>query len=253
MDRGGARDLARLGPVALRKLKRGIQGFNPVSERRPLTPECPLSIRSAPPHARPVQHRRRAEALHLRRMRSEASDEDLMLRYGRGDARAFEALYRRHRLPLYRFLLRQVGNAATAEELFQDLWMRVVNSRRRYEASAKFTSWVYAIAHNRLMDFYRAKGRASFLGHEESQSLLENLPDGEIAADLLLDRKRAVERLLAALAALPDAQREAFLLQQEGELSIEEIAVATGVSRETAKSRLRYAVAKLRASLGKES
>jgi len=186
-------------------------------------------------------------------MRSEASDEDLMLRYGRGDARAFEALYRRHRLPLYRFLLRQVGNAATAEELFQDLWMRVVNSRRRYEASAKFTSWVYAIAHNRLMDFYRAKGRASFLGHEESQSLLENLPDGEIAADLLLDRKRAVERLLAALAALPDAQREAFLLQQEGELSIEEIAVATGVSRETAKSRLRYAVAKLRASLGKES
>src|SRR6266436_6134036 len=205
------------------------------------------------PRTVPAQHRRSGEPVHLRAMRSEASDEDLMLRYGRGDARAFELLYLRHRLPLYRFLLRQVGNAATAEELFQDLWMRVVNSRRRYEASAKFTSWVYAIAHNRLMDFYRAKGRASFLGHEESQSLLENLPDGEIAADLLLDRKRAVERLLAALAALPDAQREAFLLQQEGELSIEEIAVATGVSRETAKSRLRYAVAKLRAGLERES
>src|SRR6266702_1148324 len=84
------------------------------------------SVLPVPPRALPVQRRRPAEALHLRRMRIEASDEELMLRYGRGDARAFELLYRRHRLPLYRFLLRQVGNAATAEELFQDLWMRVV-------------------------------------------------------------------------------------------------------------------------------
>ena len=186
-------------------------------------------------------------------MESGPGDDELMLRYRGGDAVAFEALYRRHRAPLYRFLLRQVGNAATAEELFQDLWMRVVNSRGRYEPRAKFTSWMYAIAHNRLMDFYRADGRASFLSHEESESVLEDTPAGEIAADLRLDRKRAVERLLAALGELPDAQREAFLLQQEGELSIEEIAAATGVSRETAKSRLRYAVAKLRASLGKES
>src|SRR5438552_9281400 len=120
-----------------------------------------VSVLPVPPRALPVQHRSPAEALHLRRMRIEASDEELMLRYGRGDARAFELLYRRHRLPLYRFLLRQVGNAATAEELFQDLWMRVVNSRGRYEARAKFTSWVYAIAHNRLMDFYRGNGQAS--------------------------------------------------------------------------------------------
>jgi RNA polymerase sigma-70 factor, ECF subfamily len=210
-------------------------------------------VLSVPPHAPTLPHRRPAEALHLRRMGKGASDEDLMLRYGKGDARAFEVLYQRHRLPLYRFLLRQVGNAASAEELFQDLWMRVVNSRGRYEARAKFTSWVYAIAHNRLMDFYRANGRASFLSHEESESVLEDLPAAEIDADLRLDRKRAVERLLAALAGLPDAQREAFLLQQEGEMSIEEIAAATGVGPETAKSRLRYAVAKLRASLGKGS
>ena len=211
------------------------------------------TVLAFPPRALPVQHRSPAEALHLRRMRIEASDEELMLRYGRGDARAFELLYRRHRLPLYRFLLRQVGNAATAEELFQDLWMRVVNSRGRYEARAKFTSWVYAIAHNRLMDFYRGNGRASFLSHEESESVLEDTPAAELAAEVRLDRKRAVERLLAALVELPDAQREAFLLQQEGEMSIEQIAAATGVGPETAKSRLRYAVAKLRASLGKES
>jgi RNA polymerase sigma-70 factor (ECF subfamily) len=186
-------------------------------------------------------------------MMGEASDEDLMLRYGRGDVRAFEVLYRRHRLPLYRFLLRQAGDAAAGEELFQGTWMRVVNSRGRYEVRAKFTAWVYAIAHDRLMDFFRANGRASFLGREESESALEDLPAREIAAELRLDRRRAAERLLAALAALPDAQREAFLLQQEGELSIEEIAAMTGASRETAKSRLRHAVAKLRAGLEKES
>src|SRR6266853_2454330 len=95
------------------------------------------SVLSAASDAPSVLHRRPAVALHLRRMRSEASDEELMLRYGRGDARAFELLYRRHRLPLYRFLLRQLGNVESAEELFQDLWMRVVNSRGRYQARAK--------------------------------------------------------------------------------------------------------------------
>jgi len=182
-------------------------------------------------------------------MGSGPADEELMLRYGGGDAGAFETLYRRHRGPLYRFLLRQVSDAATAEELFQDVWMRVIDFRGRYEARAKFSSWVFAIAHNRLMDFYRASGRAKFLAPEESEEALAALPADDIPADALIDRKRAAERLLAALSDLPEAQREAFLLQQEGDLSVEEIGAATGVSRETAKSRLRYAIGKLRASL----
>src|SRR5258706_12366637 len=101
------------------------------------------------PRTVPAQHRRSGEPVHLRAMRSEASDEELMLRYGRGDARAFELLYLRHRLPLYRFLLRQVGNAATPEEFFPDPWMRGVNSPGGYEARAKFTSRGYPIAHHR--------------------------------------------------------------------------------------------------------
>lgn len=183
-------------------------------------------------------------------MGSGPADEELMLRYGGGDAGAFETLYRRHRGPLYRFLLRQVKNdAATAEELFQDVWMRVIDFRGRYEARAKFSSWVYAIAHNRLMDFHRAGGKAKFVDQEESEEAIDALPADDPPAEIRLDRKRTAERLLAALAELPEAQREAFLLQQEGELSLEEIAHATGVNRETAKSRLRYALAKLRASL----
>ena len=182
-------------------------------------------------------------------MGSGPADEELMLSYGGGDAGAFETLYRRHRGPLYRFLLRQVGNTATAEELFQDVWMRVIDSRGRYQARAKFSSWVYAIAHNRLMDFYRASGKAKFLDQEQAEEALEDLPAQDPPAETLIDRKRAAERLRAALSELPETQREAFLLQQEGDLSVEEIGAATGVSRETAKSRLRYALVKLRASL----
>ncbi|HKW36517.1 MAG TPA: RNA polymerase sigma factor [Burkholderiales bacterium] len=185
-------------------------------------------------------------------MGSGPADEELMLSYGGGDAGAFETLYRRHRGPLYRFLLRQVGDTATAEELFQDVWMRVIDARGRYEARAKFSSWVYAIAHNRLMDFYRASGKAKFLAQEESEEALERLAADDVPAEALVDRKRAAERLLAALAVLPEAQREAFLLQQEGDLSVEEIGAATGVSRETAKSRLRYAIVKLRACLSEK-
>src|SRR5256885_15219491 len=93
-----------------------------------------------PPRALAAQHRRHAEALHLRSMRGEASDEELMLRYGRGDARAFEQLYLRHRLPLYRFLLRQLGNSVAAEGLFQGRWERVVTSRGRDQTRETLTS-----------------------------------------------------------------------------------------------------------------
>jgi RNA polymerase sigma factor (sigma-70 family) len=179
----------------------------------------------------------------------EASDEELMLRYAAGDPAAFELLYRRHRGPLYRFLLRQAGDAA-AEELLQDVWIRVINSRDRYEVRAKFKTWLYTIAHNRLMDLHRSGGRALLIAGEQGEALIAEAPDGDLAVEVRLDNKRALERLLAALAELPDEQREAFLLQQESELSLEQIAEATGAGRETVKSRLRYAFAKLRAALG---
>jgi RNA polymerase sigma-70 factor (ECF subfamily) len=184
-------------------------------------------------------------------MGSGPADEELMLAYGGGDTGAFETLYSRHRGPLYRFLLRQVNDAAAAEELFQDVWMRVIDSRKRYQPRARFTSWVYAIAHNRLMDHYRASGRAKFLSQEESEEALDKLPAADLPPEAMIDRKRTAERLLEALARLPEVQREAFLLQQEGDLSVEEIGAATGVNRETAKSRLRYALAKLRSELSK--
>ena len=184
-------------------------------------------------------------------MEAHGEDEELMLLYGAGDARAFERLYARHKGGVFRFLRRQCAGNAVAEELFQDVWLRVVSARASYTPSAKFTTWLYTIAHNRLMDHYRSLGRrpphASL--DDEDAPIAEPVADPAESPERALDRKRAAERIVAAVEALPGAQREAFLLQQEAGLSVEEIAQTTGVPFETAKSRLRYALAKLRTDL----
>jgi RNA polymerase sigma-70 factor (ECF subfamily) len=180
-----------------------------------------------------------------------ATDEELMLAYAAGDAAAFDMLYARHRAPVFCYLRRQLGEERIAEEIFQDVWMRVINARGRYAASARFTTWLYTIAHNRLMDYFRSVGAKP----EEVPLFANDDDDPEVPAceadgpELSLTRRRIAERILAALDALPSAQREAFVLQQEANLTVEEIAKVTGVTHETAKSRLRYALAKLRHDL----
>jgi RNA polymerase sigma-70 factor (ECF subfamily) len=176
-----------------------------------------------------------------------SSDEELMLCYRDGDAGAFDVLYGRHRGGVYRYFLRQCRDTAVAEELFQDVWMNLVRARASYTVQAKFSTYLYRLAHNRLVDHYRQRRPATVSHGEDDCDVLESIPDErELPADLGIDLKQQAARLMSLIAELPEAQREAFLLQQEGGFSIEEIASATGVTRETAKSRLRYALAKLR-------
>jgi RNA polymerase sigma-70 factor (ECF subfamily) len=175
------------------------------------------------------------------------SDEDLMLRFSDGDAAAFDALYARHRGGVFRYLLRQCGNRAVAEELFQDIWMNLVQARRRYRVEAKFTTYLYTLAHNRLTDHFRRHKRLQLVSLEQEE---DDPP--ELRASPTLQPERIVQsreqaaRLLELVAALPHAQREAFLLHEEGGLSVEEIGQVTRSNREAVKSRLRYALTKLR-------
>jgi RNA polymerase sigma-70 factor (ECF subfamily) len=174
---------------------------------------------------------------------AEAPDEELMAAYRGGDTRAFETLYARHRTRLFRFVLRSVKARALAEELYQEVWMRVIEARASYAPKARFTTWLYTIAHNRLVDHWRKRGLTLVaLETDEVPS------PGSDPADHAQARK-SLERFAAALEALPALQREAFLLHEEGELSVAEIAAATGANEETAKSRLRYALAKLKATM----
>lgn len=184
-------------------------------------------------------------------------DEALMRAYARGDVQAFETLYGRHKDATYRYFLRHAGgDAATADELHQDLWLRVIDARSRYEARAKFSTWLYTLARHRLIDHWRSRRPDAALTSLDDEGVLEQAeeqgvdsenPMGEpLHATIGAERQ---QRLIAALAEVPPSQRDAFLLHVEGGLSLEEISMLTSAPIETVKSRLRYAYRRLRNAL----
>lgn len=181
-------------------------------------------------------------------MDNSVNDEELMLAYRGGDVRAFETLYQRHKHGLYRYLVRQCRVAAIAEELFQNVWTSLIRARERYEPRARFAAYLYCLAHNQLIDHYRRQANGVPVSYDDpAQTPLENMADGALREPTdELGARRQTSRLMELLEKLPEAQREAFLLREESGLSLEEIADATDVNIETVKSRLRYAVAKLR-------
>ena len=183
---------------------------------------------------------------------AQETDENLMVRFGRGEAAAFDFLYRRHESRVFRFLQRNVRNEAAANDLMQEVWFAVVRGAANYQPTAKFTTWLFTIAHNRTVDMIRANHRLQSLdagddADPEASSPLERLADSaKLEPPAQVQSQDEAAALLNAVAQLPAEQRSAFLLQAEGELSVEEIADATGSNFETVKSRLRYARAKLR-------
>lgn len=172
------------------------------------------------------------------------SDEALMGRYRNGDPAAFEELYRRYRARLHRFVARLIPGEA--DEVFQEVWLAVVRGQARYVPSARFITYLFTIAHHRAATRWRAAGRAATVVSDEGDDLVPD--EGPDPLQALANRELG-QALQTAIAQLPPPQREAFLMQAEGELSLEEIAEATGTSRETVKSRLRYANRRLRAAL----
>lgn len=178
-----------------------------------------------------------------------ASDERLMLAWVAGEMSAFEQLYAQHRGRLFRFLLRQVRDHALAEELFQDVWQKVIAARAGWKPDAPFGVWLYRIAHNRLTDHWRAASHRP-PAPEDADERAARLPDPDTPERNLSEFERR-RQLQLALDALPPEQREVLLLRLEQELTLEEIGAITGVGRETVKSRLRYAMDKLRGTLGR--
>ncbi|RDZ27973.1 RNA polymerase sigma factor [Lysobacter silvisoli] len=178
---------------------------------------------------------------------ADASDDVLMLAWTAGDTVAFETLYARHRGPLYRFMLRQVRDSALADEFFQDVWQRVIAARHGWKPDAAFTTWLYRIAHNRLNDHWRAlKHRPA--APEDGDERAARVPDPTTPERELSEFEQR-RRLQRAIEELPEEQREVVILRLEQELSLEEIGEITGAGRETVKSRLRYAMDKLRSRL----
>ena len=168
-----------------------------------------------------------------------------MLRYQDGDVTAFEILYRRHNDALYRYLLRLCLHRDTAEDLYQEVWSKIIKSRANYRPTAKFTTFLYRVAHNCFIDYVRRNKRHTL----EERGDPDEMPHSAEPPEAEVERDLARRRLEQALAILPEEQRDVFLLHEEAGLSLDNIAYVTGVKRETAKSRLRYAVNKLKASM----
>jgi RNA polymerase sigma-70 factor (ECF subfamily) len=188
------------------------------------------------------------------------SDAALMLAYAAGDAAAFNALYEKHERPVFRFLRRSLGGDGEryADELHQEVWLAVVRNAAHYEPRARFTTWLYGIARTKLIDHWRARRPATSLDEAtavdcddgDADTLLDRLPAEPAAQPEVQVLTRAQgAAFLRAVEQLPAEQREVFLLHAEGELTLAEIGALTGVGMETAKSRLRYALSKLRCTL----
>lgn len=193
------------------------------------------------------------------------SDDALMAAYAAGTAAAFEQLYARHRQGLYRFVRRLLGaaHAGQVDELFQDTWLRVVQARDRWQPQgASFRTWLYTLAHHRAIDLLRKSGREVALDAFEGEDGEPWQPEaaawqhwpapatGTLQGDELAFWRRAGERLLQCLEQLPLPQRSAFLLHHDDGLALPEVARALEVGFETAKTRLRYAMSKLRGCMG---
>ena len=174
-----------------------------------------------------------------------------MLALAAGDAGAFDRLYARHRGTVFRFVARSLPSRADAEEVFQEVWMKAIEARHRYEPRAKFTTWLYAIAHNHLVDTWRRKGLSlvPLEGDDDDSPAHDPPADASDEPFAQVATRQAMARFVAAFEALPPAQREAFVMKEEAGLSIAEIAAATGAGEEAVKSRVRYATAKLREAL----
>lgn len=184
------------------------------------------------------------------------SDEALMMRYRGGEVRAFEVLLQRHRKPVYNFLLRSVGEPAQAEDLLQETFLRIIKGSATYEQQAKFTTWLYTIARNLCVDASRRRK------HRRAQSLdapLDREEGGATLLDVTVDRKAVVdravigkqlgERIEQAVGALVEEQREVFVMREVLNLPFKEIADIVGCPENTVKSRMRYALEKLREAL----
>lgn len=179
---------------------------------------------------------------------TEINDEQLMLAFASNDSNSFEILYSRHKDAVYRYFLRHTRNEEISQELHQDLWMKIIKGKSSYQVKAKFTTWLYSLAHNRLVDWYRRNNleQQSFENKEE-ETLIDGVtkwnPEDE------LQSRRLSERLKICISRLPYEQREIFLLHQEAALTIPAIAEMLQEAVEKIKSRYRYAISKLRGCL----
>jgi len=173
-----------------------------------------------------------------------------------GDSAAFGMLVNRHHAAVFNFIVRFTGHRQKAQDVLQDTWLKVIRGASEYTPKAKFTTWLYTVARNLCVDSarrdaYRQTDSLDAPVSEEagSSALVESVPTGQAGPDREAHNMSLRPRLLKALQALPEEQREVFLLREYSGIAFKDIAEVTGVPEGTVKSRMRYALEGLRKTL----
>jgi len=191
-------------------------------------------------------------------VQDDATDEMLMVRYQRGERKAFVELVRRHNRPIYNFVLRQLRVPSVAEDVTQDVFMRLVQNAAEFKHEARFSTWLYAIARNLCIDQLR---KLSHRRHPSLDQPSAEHSDGPLLGETVADPnpQASAERsalstevrssIVKAVDSLPDDQREVFLLREVANLPFRDIAEITGAGENTVKSRMRYALDRLKEAL----
>jgi len=182
-------------------------------------------------------------------------DTDLLRQFVAGDPEAFLRLFHRYRKPVYNFIVRTVQDRNTAEDLLQDVFMRVIQRAEDFRGESKFTTWLYTIARNLCIDQIRKTNLRRNVSLNGPTRSFENgskreapvqVVDRQPGADRNTNSRRLREAIADAVGALPEEQREVFLMRQVQNMPFQEIAIVVGVSENTIKSRMRYALEHLR-------
>ncbi|NVJ68457.1 MAG: sigma-70 family RNA polymerase sigma factor [Gammaproteobacteria bacterium] len=183
--------------------------------------------------------------------KDQLSDEALMAAYAQGNVKAFEQLYARHKDALLRYFLRQLDSRAIAEELFQESWQSLIKNSANYKSSAKFSTYLYTIAHSRLVDFYRKAGKTQTDSMDLDENFTQYEAESDVEPEFQFSANELRAQLMDALDALPSEQKTVFLLKFEAGMSVPEIAQVLDQNPEAVKSRLRYCVANLKGFFSK--
>jgi RNA polymerase sigma-70 factor, ECF subfamily len=172
------------------------------------------------------------------------SDEILYAAYRRGDMKAFDILYNRYQQTLYLFLLRRGLPESQAQDAFHDCWMRLIGEQQHFDGM-QFRAWIFRVARNMSIDYFRRSAVRNTVSEDEAVDKQSH----SLSSETIVHDRDCLNLLKHSIAQLPYEQRDAFLLQQEAGLSLQQIAEVMSVGRETIKSRLRYAMQQLKQML----
>lgn len=183
-----------------------------------------------------------------------SSDADLLSAFSTGDASALDKLVERYRRALFPWFVGMTGNRSDAEDLFQDLWFRVIRHAGRFN-DVSFKAWLWKIARNLLIDYRRKRKPTISLDatdSDEDQPLLDQLMSSEVGPARRVEREDLIRRVMREVGTLPEVQREVFLMRVQGDLPFGEIAETLNIPLNTALGRMHDAMTKLKKALAEE-